>query len=404
MNELPLVSISCLTFNHAPYLENCLNSFLQQKTNFSFEILIHDDASTDDTIAIINKFAAQYPDQIFPFIQPNNQYVEGVRGIMERFNFPRARGKYIALCEGDDFWTDPQKLQSQVDFLEANQDYSLVLNNVENLYEYNPEEHGYDFWKHQINADIDFDVDTENLIRNPMGALTSGSMFRMSCFKSNEKLKRAIGGEVKFWLLLSKYGKIRFRHQAMSKYRRQQNSISHSPQFTQQKLGLLLNRIDYFNDLNAYFDFKYQEAFEEKVKFLIFDFIQKRKGINQSIIGTIKDLIALSWKKPECLKVFKQWLQFKLGIKKQLFGAETQLLVDEKRGVFILRNKYGVGKFTIKLVGGEQTIEMGEYTFYNKQPLYIGIPESITGKDYTFQIFMDENQGSPIDSINFTLQ
>lgn len=119
-----MVSVSCLTFNHAPYIRQCLDGFLMQKTNFKFEVLIHDDASTDGTEEIIREYEKKHPDIIKPLYEETNQYVLGRRG-SKTFNYPRAKGKYIALCEGDDYWTDPLKLQKQVDFLEANINYGL---------------------------------------------------------------------------------------------------------------------------------------------------------------------------------------------------------------------------------------------------------------------------------------
>lgn len=124
-HENPLVSISTITFNHAPYIRKCLDGFLIQKTNFGFEVLIHDDASTDGTEEIIREYEAKYPDIIKPLYEEENQWVKGRRGSAV-FNFPRAKGKYIALCEGDDYWIDPLKLQKQVDFLEANPEYVLT--------------------------------------------------------------------------------------------------------------------------------------------------------------------------------------------------------------------------------------------------------------------------------------
>lgn len=125
----PLVSISCITYNHAPYIRECLEGFLMQKTNFPFEILIHDDASTDGTADIIREYEAKYPELIKPIFREKNLYSQGVRG-MNRFNFERAQGKYIALCEGDDFWTDPNKLQIQFDFMESHPDYSMCFHNA----------------------------------------------------------------------------------------------------------------------------------------------------------------------------------------------------------------------------------------------------------------------------------
>jgi len=121
----PLVSISCITYNHAKYIRDAIESFLMQKTNFTYEILIHDDASTDGTENIIREYKKKYPDIIKPLYETENQWSKGIRGSAV-FNFPRALGKYIAMCEGDDYWTDPYKLQKQVGFLEINEEYGLV--------------------------------------------------------------------------------------------------------------------------------------------------------------------------------------------------------------------------------------------------------------------------------------
>lgn len=123
-----VVSICCLTYNHSPYIGQCIEGFLMQKCNFNFEVLIHDDASTDGTSEIIQKYQEKFPKIIKPIVQTENQWSNGKR-LNIRFNFPRAQGKYIALCEGDDYWTDPLKLQRQVDFMEENEDYAVVGHN-----------------------------------------------------------------------------------------------------------------------------------------------------------------------------------------------------------------------------------------------------------------------------------
>ena len=123
-----LVSVVCLTYNHEKYIRRTLDGFLAQKTNFAFEIIVHDDASTDRTAEIIREYAAAYPDLFHPILQTRNQFSQGVQ-IKRDIIFPVARGKYIAHCEGDDYWIDPLKLQKQVDFLEANPDYSASTHN-----------------------------------------------------------------------------------------------------------------------------------------------------------------------------------------------------------------------------------------------------------------------------------
>ena len=127
----PLVSICCITYNHAQFIRKCLDGFLMQETNFPIEILIHDDCSTDGTTEIIREYEAKYPDLIFPLYEEENQYQQGKAAEIDFYNYRRARGKYIAYCEGDDYWTDPQKLQKQVDFMEANPEYSVCFHDFQ---------------------------------------------------------------------------------------------------------------------------------------------------------------------------------------------------------------------------------------------------------------------------------
>lgn len=128
--EAPImVSVCCLVYNHEPFLRECFEGFVMQKTTFPIEILVHDDASTDHSADIIREYTAKYPDLFKPIYQTENQYSKGVP-ISATYQFPRAKGKYIALCEGDDYWTDPLKLQKQVEFLEANPDFSLCFHKV----------------------------------------------------------------------------------------------------------------------------------------------------------------------------------------------------------------------------------------------------------------------------------
>ncbi len=129
MKEI-LVSIICNAYNQGDYIEQTIKGFLMQKTNFPFEILIHDDASTDSTAEIILKYQKEYPDLIKPLIQKENQYSKKAP-ITELYQVPRAKGKYIAMCEGDDYWTDPYKLQKQVDALEKHPEIDVCAHKTE---------------------------------------------------------------------------------------------------------------------------------------------------------------------------------------------------------------------------------------------------------------------------------
>ncbi len=215
----PLVSISCITYNHAPYIRECLDGFLMQKCDFDFEVLIHDDASTDGTQEIIKEYQEKYPEIIKPIFQNENQYSKGVRGIMAKFNFPRAKGKYIALCEGDDYWVDLDKLQRQVRFLEENEEYSLVAENSKVIDERNGLE--YFFSKLKMPSEI------------KMEELVKGRKFHTaSVLFQREKLHLPTNynefpfGDTLIFSALGKNGKIMLFPQTSTVYRRNEGGMS----------------------------------------------------------------------------------------------------------------------------------------------------------------------------------
>ena len=125
-----LVTVRCLAYNHAPYIRQCLEGFVMQKTSFRFQVIIHDDASTDGTDDIIREYAEKYPDIIVPIFETENQYSKRNGAISRQMN-RLMKGTYAAYCEGDDYWTDPLKLQKQVSFLEQHPDYIMACNRTQ---------------------------------------------------------------------------------------------------------------------------------------------------------------------------------------------------------------------------------------------------------------------------------
>lgn len=124
-----LLSVNCIAYNQEEYIAQALDSILGQLTDFQFEVLVHDDASTDNTASVIRSYAQKYPGLIKPIYQTENQHSKGIR-VGTVFNLSRARGKYVAYCEGDDFWTDPYKLQKQVDYMESHSGCSFCFHAV----------------------------------------------------------------------------------------------------------------------------------------------------------------------------------------------------------------------------------------------------------------------------------
>lgn len=220
-DNCPLVSISCITYNHAPYIRQCLDGFMMQQTNFAFEVLIHDDASTDGTTEIIKEYEAKFPDIIKPIFQTENQYSKGIK-ISATFNFPRVKGKYIAMCEGDDFWTDPLKLQKQVDFLEANSDY-VICSHYFNLYSQNQNKY-ICIAPCSITGNMVFDIEYY-VSRADWVTQPNTIMFKKECLSINEYLKYNKSKDLTLFYYLLKKGKGMLLKDIMSVYRSHDNGI-----------------------------------------------------------------------------------------------------------------------------------------------------------------------------------
>lgn len=129
MKQKPLVTVACATYNHEKYIRKTLDGFMIQETTFPVEYIIHDDCSTDNTVSIIKEYQKKFPDKIKLIEQKDNQYSHGVKPL-KTFVYPIAQGKYVALCEGDDYWTDKNKLQKQISFMEEHPEYSCTYHAV----------------------------------------------------------------------------------------------------------------------------------------------------------------------------------------------------------------------------------------------------------------------------------
>lgn len=229
-NKNVVVSIICNAYNHELYIRQCLEGFVMQKTNFAFEVLIHDDASTDKTADIIREYEAKYPEIIKPIYQTENQYSKKT-GIMKTFQYPRVKGKYIALCEGDDYWIDPLKLQKQVDFLEANPEYSMCFHrsNILNELEMNP----------VINPKVieDKDYSANELFENWI-VPTASIVYRSSIYTPMDKYinpERMLNGDIILVLNCASRGKIRGFSDVMSVYRMHSGGVTYDTRISKNR-------------------------------------------------------------------------------------------------------------------------------------------------------------------------
>lgn len=128
----PTVSVFCITYNHANFIREAIEGFLMQETTFPVEIFIHDDASSDGTAEIIKEYATKHPQLFWTVFQNENQWSKGNKRILNEY-LGRQRGDFVALCEGDDYWTIPEKLQRQVSVLEADPQSAGVFHQTERM-------------------------------------------------------------------------------------------------------------------------------------------------------------------------------------------------------------------------------------------------------------------------------
>ena len=229
----PLVSVRCLVYNHEPYLRQCLDGFVMQKTDFPFEAIVHDDASTDGSAAIIREYAEKYPDIIKPVYETENQYSKHDGSLVKAMNVAmHPDSKFIALCEGDDYWTDPDKLQMQVDFLESHPEYSMCFHQANTIvHETGEEMHGLPGDTFRCIEDRDYES-TE--LFNTWTVPTASMVFRRAClyYPLKKRVKIRYGDIIRV-LSCAAMGKVRGIARMMSVYRVQPHGITYSSEAAQ---------------------------------------------------------------------------------------------------------------------------------------------------------------------------
>lgn len=233
----PLVSVACTTFNHERYVEQALIGFLMQETSFPFEIVVHDDVSTDGTRAIVSAYAARYPNIIRTVYQTQNQYAMNVTSAVVAFG--HCRGKYIAFCEGDDYWTDPRKLAIQCGRLEAQPQCTLVFHNSRLEYEGGR--------RPGLACRLSKDRFTlEDVVLNDWFIPSQSMVFRKDALPLPAWLHRVFGLDFAMHLLLASNGSIDYIDRVMGVYRINSASISGNrpPGFFQVRL---IQTLSYFN-------------------------------------------------------------------------------------------------------------------------------------------------------------
>lgn len=218
----PMVSVQCLAYNHEKYIRECLEGVVNQKTDFKYEVIVHDDASTDNTVSIIKEYAEKYSEIIKPIFEKENLYKRD-QARMRQIITEKLTGKYIAFCECDDYWTACDKLQKQVDFLETHPDYSMCFHSAKKQYETNT----ISWLKCEDVEDRDYSP-TEVFVNWIVP--TASILCRREAIENRMKMigsNRILNGDITIVLSSAMIGKIRGMHEQMSVYRVQSSGITY---------------------------------------------------------------------------------------------------------------------------------------------------------------------------------
>lgn len=244
-----MVSVSMITYNHDKFIAEAIEGVVMQKTNFPFELVIGEDCSTDNTRAICIEYQKKYPDIIRLRLPETNQ------GMMLNWinNIESGQGKYIALCDGDDYWTDPYKLQKQFDFMEANPDFALCSHSV------------YTLMCGHLDENIEMERDeltTEDIIRKDWGLLTASIFFRKDAHKTPDWYYTVKNGDYALQLIVSLSGKIKYLPEYMSVYRQHLGGMSS----TLKPLNQTAWMIYLLHEFDKYTGCKYRTVIIERIR------------------------------------------------------------------------------------------------------------------------------------------
>lgn len=213
-----LVAIQCLVYNHEPYLRDCLNGFVMQKTNFRFVAIVHDDCSKDKSAAIIREYAEKYPDIIKPIYETENQYSkhDGSIGRIMNEAISAIGAKYVAFCEGDDYWIDPLKLQKQVDYMEAHPNCTCYAHNSLTLNTFTRE---IELFNKKLLCTLDYTLET--FITKDWFTPTQSLMYRRDSYTDFGDEPRFMHGDyfILINILLKEGSYLHYENEIMSVYR-----------------------------------------------------------------------------------------------------------------------------------------------------------------------------------------
>ncbi len=334
-----MVSIWCITYNHERYIQDAIEGFLNQKTNFKYEIIIHDDASTDDTANIIKEYEMKYPTIIHGIYQSQNQWSENRLDLnwMMKILRQNCKGKYIAMCEGDDYWIDLNKLQIQIDYMERNAECVMSVHNAVDI----------NYKSGSVKArslfESERDLTAEQVILPSCGLPTASMVLKKEISEINDFFLEAGIGDYPLELYSLSKGTIHYFDRIMSVYRFRHKGSYEESLYLDKKTCFIhfIGLISFLEQYNRYTYRKYERYVIERVHVYV-------NGIIQSYAGETRERFMKDCR--ECDGITKNKFHayieeviriYLLVFDEDFFEGEIQKYCEESKKVYIM----GAGKY-----------------------------------------------------------
>ena len=337
------ISIYCQTYNHAPYIRDAIEGFLAQKTEYSYHIFIYDDASNDGTSDIIKEYKNNYPDKITLYRPAQNSYKEeiqnGFRG-REQLKKKYLTGKYIALCEGDDYWIDPHKLQTQIDYMEIHPECIMTVHDAWRIDCQTGEK------KKHSNFETDGYLSIEDIIIKGAGGLPTASfVVRKDAFFWDDKFPRCGVGDWPQQLFSITKGKIYYFDKKMAVYR-YMHLGAWSEKYTNNKLYAICHRlemIDFLIKYDKYTDKKFHLSVRERENTLFEDNLQEYTEIDDMELDE-KECLKLSFETDGKYDIIIAKMRKVWGLLQGILGIDSEILTYSSKFKYIV--VMGMGKYS----------------------------------------------------------
>ncbi len=368
-----LVSIWCLTYNHELYIRDAIEGFLAQNVNFEYEIIIHDDASTDNTAKVVEEYERKYPEVIHGIYQKRNQYSKNYPSTkwMIEMMIQNCKGKYIAMCEGDDYWIDVQKLQIQINYLERHSECMMTIHNGVIINYENDK-----IYSANLYTD-DCMMPPKDIITQKIIPLTASMVYRREAKEMEEFFSNAGIGDYPNLLYCLTKGELYYFNRVMSVYRFR-HSDSWTSNILQSKHSLIIHNvamINFLEEFNRYTNREYEEYIVCRIQKSVTNILAFCEDMgNKKFIEICKECNKKTDKKYSI--IFNQLKIMYLQVfNKEYLGKQTREFIKKNNRIVIM----GIGKYA-KIISDQFNFNNIRFEGY-----------VVSNNQHTVERFLDRN-------------